>query len=496
MKKKLKSFKEILKSKFSLKKNKKIKEKCSCKYRKYIYSVSVILFIYFVFLIFAKNINAFLIFPEIFLNPGKKLEVNYIDGKKDKVIFYFAGNSSLKEINYFKDIGYKIFIFDYTENIKNNFEIKYEEINEQAEEFYNLLISKEGVSKDDVIVFGKEKGSVFASNFALRNNIKELILLSPVSSFYNFSEDKVGFIFHKLFFINDFNTKNILRNFYNKSLLISSNTYKYFNQSKNIFRDLEGEKYFVEMDFVNKEDLLNSYSSFLKEFVRCFINGTKIKNKYNFIDKQESQNMLEEIEYNRIFNNVDLFTDSSLTKFVNNKVPFQNIGYIPKNLVSIGAKHIIDSKGGTIKARKILKVNLEKMANDFFEETKNNIVVVSAYRGYLYQKGIKDRGCPDNLCAKAGYSEHQSGLAIDLYSASSNRNWANDNTLRKYYKWLSNNAHKYGFTNTYQKGIEVDGYDIEPWHWRYVGKDLATLLKENNLTFAEFYNQKKLSDNY
>ena len=47
-------------------------------------------------------------------------------------------------------------------------------------------------------------------------------------------------------------------------------------------------------------------------------------------------------------------------------------------------------------------------------------------------------------------------------------------------------AHEFGFTQSYQKGVDVDGYIIEPWHWRYVGKDLATYLWENKMTFSQY----------
>lgn len=93
------------------------------------------------------------------------------------------------------------------------------------------------------------------------------------------------------------------------------------------------------------------------------------------------------------------------------------------------------------------------------------------------------------MCAKAGHSEHQSGLAIDLWSASTQATWQNSPRLTRFYTWLSENAHLYGFHNTYQRGLEIDGYEIEPWHWRYVGKKLATHLKENDITLAEFYYQ-------
>jgi len=129
------------------------------------------------------------------------------------------------------------------------------------------------------------------------------------------------------------------------------------------------------------------------------------------------------------------------------------------------------------------------MAKSYYRDTWKKIVVVSAYRSYLYQKWIKDRWCPDNLCAKAGYSEHQSGLAVDLWAASTKDDWNNSKLFKNRYKWLKANAYKYWFTNTYQKWINIDTYDIEPWHWRYVWIKLAKYLLDNNLTIAQLYNK-------
>ncbi len=205
------------------------------------------------------------------------------------------------------------------------------------------------------------------------------------------------------------------------------------------------------------------------------------------IQAEKDRVLKEKEEYKKYLENLDLETDNSLTKFVNNKVHFIELWYIPEDLVSVWDKHIIDWKWWYIKVKKILKENLIKLSEDFFNDTNNNIIVVSWYRSYNYQKWIKDRGCPDNLCAKAGYSEHQSGLAVDLYSASSEKKWQNNNNLKKYYSWLEKNAYKYGFTNTYQKWLKIDWYEIEPWHWRYVWEKFAKYLHDNNITIAEFY---------
>jgi len=214
--------------------------------------------------------------------------------------------------------------------------------------------------------------------------------------------------------------------------------------------------------------------------------------KLRKIEEEKKRILKEKKDYKNYIKNIDLESDNSLTKFVNNKVHFDELWYIPEDLVSVWSKYVIDSKWWYIKVKKILKENLIKLSEQFYKDTKNNIVIVSWYRSYSYQKWIKDRGCPDNLCAKAGYSEHQSGLAIDIYSASSARNWANDNTLKKHFSWFKKNAHKYGFHNTYQKWLKIDGYEVEPWHWRYVWEKFARYLYENKITIAEFYYKEKI----
>ena len=227
-----------------------------------------------------------------------------------------------------------------------------------------------------------------------------------------------------------------------------------------------------------------------------YLNNEFDKKEKIRLEKLEGLRKIEEkkqvkIDLQNYINNLDLETDNSLTKFVNSKVHYKDVWFIPENLVPVSSKYVIDSKWWYIKVKKILKENLIKLSEQFHRDTNNNIVIVSWYRSYAYQKGIKDRGCPDNLCAKAGYSEHQSGLAIDIYSASSERNWANNNNLKKHFSWFKDNAHKYGFHNTYQKWLKIDGYEVEPWHWRYVWEKFARYLYENKITIAEFYYKEK-----
>ncbi len=205
-------------------------------------------------------------------------------------------------------------------------------------------------------------------------------------------------------------------------------------------------------------------------------------------DKNQEQN--EKINFDNL-PKYDLETDSSLQKFVTSTIPFNDISYVPQNLEKISSDFVFDTKWWNQTLVSVANEALQKMAEKFFNETWEKVSVVSAYRSYEYQVGIKSRWCPDNLCAKAWYSEHQTWLVVDLWSASSEKEWKTNKKLQKYFSWLNQNAHKFWFTNSYQKWVAVDWYEIEPWHWRYVWVELATYLKQKWLTFAEFYNIAK-----
>ena len=219
----------------------------------------------------------------------------------------------------------------------------------------------------------------------------------------------------------------------------------------------------------------------------------KIIEKQKKITNNIAQENIKEVENNNTSKftqatfSIDLYSDSSIQKFIGNEVPFSDVSYIPGNLVNFSGMYIIDAKWNW-QLQKEASEKFEKLSQSFYTEFSEKIVVVSSYRSYAYQKWIKDRGCPDNLCAKAWHSEHQSWLAVDFWEATTNSQFLGQAHLKKYYEWLMKNASLYWFHNSYQKWKSIDWYDIEPWHWRYVWEKLATYLNENNLTFTEFYN--------
>ncbi len=116
---------------------------------------------------------------------------------------------------------------------------------------------------------------------------------------------------------------------------------------------------------------------------------------------------------------------------------------------------------------------------------------VSGYRSYntqknLYNNYVKRDGVAkaDTYSARAGSSEHQTGLASDINTASSSAHFENT----KEYDWLIKNSYKYGFILRYLKDkTYITGYKYEPWHFRYVGVDVATKISELGITFEEYH---------
>ena len=91
----------------------------------------------------------------------------------------------------------------------------------------------------------------------------------------------------------------------------------------------------------------------------------------------------------------------------------------------------------------------------------------------------------DKYTARPGYSEHQTGLAIDVKDGSGQYAFFKNSDE---YKWMKDNAHKYGFILRYPEGKEhITGFSFEAWHYRYVGVDVATFIYENDLTFDEYH---------
>jgi D-alanyl-D-alanine carboxypeptidase len=115
--------------------------------------------------------------------------------------------------------------------------------------------------------------------------------------------------------------------------------------------------------------------------------------------------------------------------------------------------------------------------------------VVSAYRSFGEQSSLKasykrtyGAGTANSFSADQGYSEHQLGTTIDFTTTILGANFAGFDKSDAY-EWLLDNAYKYGFIISYPKTNAY--YTYEPWHWRFVGVELATKLHDDNQHFYD-----------
>lgn len=119
---------------------------------------------------------------------------------------------------------------------------------------------------------------------------------------------------------------------------------------------------------------------------------------------------------------------------------------------------------------------------------------VSGYRSYAKQEQLYNnyvasdgRAAADTYSARPGFSEHQTGLAVDIGEGGScDLETCFENTASG--KWAAANAYKYGFVVRYPKGKEAStGYQYEPWHLRYLGIAEATAVYTSGKTLEEYY---------
>lgn len=223
----------------------------------------------------------------------------------------------------------------------------------------------------------------------------------------------------------------------------------------------------------------------------------------NLEDYKEYINKNNETDYAKVISIVnvhanhkwyqlELNTNEDLGMLMNvNKFYTLSETYTPENLKNIDLTYAYDEEG----KNKLIDYAYDKFlelwqaANDqgFY------LMVTSSYRDYESQKEIYDYRVSnwgerkaDETAARPGHSEHQTGLVIDMTSKT--EPLADSFTDSEAYKWLKENAYKYGFIERYPEGkTYLTGYNPESWHWRYVGLEAAKTMHDEDITFDEYY---------
>ena len=179
-----------------------------------------------------------------------------------------------------------------------------------------------------------------------------------------------------------------------------------------------------------------------------------------------------------------------------NKENMLSIDYIPKNM------YIVDNNENNFRnylidnIKPMLRIEVKPYIEKLIYDANNNginIIIDSAFRSGNYQQMILDKLISEKgneaykLIALPGASEHQTGLAVDF--AIYENGIYNDDIKEddKEAIWLKDNAWKYGFILRYPKGKEdITGFNFEPWHYRFVGLELALELYQTNQTLEEY----------
>lgn len=163
--------------------------------------------------------------------------------------------------------------------------------------------------------------------------------------------------------------------------------------------------------------------------------------------------------------------------------------YQPENLVNVNNRYYYGEN------HKLDKTTYDAFI-DMWNDAKNAdiyLIMNSSYRTYESQVSVYDSfknrngtTYADSIAARPGYSEHQTGLSLDIFSK--------EHTTTSNFKgspahlWLQNNSYRFGFIERYQEGKEnITGFKEEAWHYRYVGPEIATYIHDNNITFDEYY---------
>lgn len=163
-----------------------------------------------------------------------------------------------------------------------------------------------------------------------------------------------------------------------------------------------------------------------------------------------------------------------------------NDEFVPNNLIKFDDKYT----NGEVQRGNGEAVNAFVEMYNAASKEGLGLVINSSYRSYQdqeelcnYYRELYGDGYVERYVAYPGYSEHQTGLAFDIGSTSS-KVFAQS----KEYEWMLENAYKYGFILRFTKAkASITGFRSEPWHYRYVGKDIAKYIYENNISYEEYY---------
>ncbi len=285
-------------------------------------------------------------------------------------------------------------------------------------------------------------------------------------------------------------TKNILVFIIIIILIITSIIYG-INKSKNNNTNSKESNKIENKDKVNNTKELTELEKAKKDLDYY---KDEYENDYKEYREKNKDLSIEKVITNvNIGLNYDYYTHTKATKDLNtntilvNKYNYLTEDYVPENLQTVDKKY--SSK--TLQLVDYAKEAFEELSEAASKENYT-VLAMSSYRSYQYQYNLYNRyvstdgvEAADTYSARPGYSEHQTGLAVDVYNGK--EDFTNFEKTKEY-NWMQDNAYKFGFILRFPKDKVLEtGYQYESWHYRYVGKEIAKYIHDNNLCFEEYY---------
>ncbi|MFT4148400.1 MAG: M15 family metallopeptidase [Micrococcaceae bacterium] len=188
---------------------------------------------------------------------------------------------------------------------------------------------------------------------------------------------------------------------------------------------------------------------------------------------------------------------TSTSVFVNKHNPLQPESYAPTDLRNPNILLDGDPTAENMHLRNVSATALEKMAAAS-AAAGITLKVVSGYRSYqtqidVYNQWVASYGQEDadNRSARPGFSEHQTGLAVDVGQADGTDDLNQDFSTTPAGQWLASHCNDYGFIIRFPAGKEaITGYMYEPWHLRYLGVEISKDMKAKGIqTLEEYFKQ-------
>ena len=353
-------------------------------------------------------------------------------------------------------------------------------------------------------------GKIHIRNFLIDNNFIKETEKNP----YKYQENTLALF--KEYKITD-DVKE-----YSKTLEVAINSEHYDNKYLNEY---------LKINYVENDQFIENINALIEEGYK----SEEINNFYSKLKEDTIKDTILTIDYNENINKYleyNFFKEDYLKRYLNYQsksnydvettITYVNIGidqdfytnvinldneeshtvdvivnkyhklpddFVPNNLKLIKGS-CTKGGGAYVYMEESAATAFEKMCDDA-EQQQLHFRASSGYRSiadqrYIYNNYVRDDGVAeaDTYSARPGYSEHNTGLALDF--ATGNRSYDKVEGSPEAL-WVQENGYKYGFIVRYPKDKTfITGYIYEPWHIRYLGVELATKIHEQNLTYEEY----------